>query len=350
MDIRELLLGKKPMAALADVVLFCRKLSFLLGSGLTVGASLPIIRGQVERHGFKSALRRLHNFVVQGEGFSSALFGVGVFPPFLCGFVGIGEKTGRLSEAFGKLADFYEEHAKIKRETSQALIYPGVVATVMLVVIVLAVVLVLPGYEDIFISSQVPLPAATSTLISISQFVSGNLAFIVPVMLIAVSLCIISARSRQGRYLMSTILLKLPLYRKGINLRICEPLSLLLGSSVNISEAVPMCAGLINNLKVKEDFRNLEAEIKKGRPFWAALERLAYVDSLFLGLARVGEESGNLPQAMESCSRYLLEEYRLGMKKLGKMVEPMVTLALGAILALVMLAVVLPTFQLAQVM
>ena len=350
MDVSEILFGNIKIAKLKDIAMFCRKLSFLLDSGLSIKMSLPVLRSQVENRGLGMAVGKLHKMVEQGESLSLAMTDAKVFPLFLCGYVSIGEKTGQLAEVFTKLADYYEEHAKIEDELAAAMVYPIMVTVMMLGVIILSVTLVLPGYADIFMDSDIPMPRITAGLIAASDFISENFAFV----LLGLMLLIVSAvaffKSGTGSSFLTAVKLKNSLVRKSINLKIAESLSLLLYSGINVSDAIPTCVKLLGNEKIKKDFFELETDLRKGRPFWASLNKLPYVDKQFVSLVKIGEETGSLAKTVSKCSEYLLADYKLSIKKLNKQVEPIITLVLGIFLALIMLAVVLPTFELAGVM
>ena len=350
MDVSELVFGTKKNAKIKDIAVFCRNLSFLLDSGLSVKASLPVVCNQIESRGLSLAVSKAHKKVEQGESLSLALAGVKVFPLFLCGYVSIGEKTGKLAEVFAKLADYYEEHSKIEDELAAAMLYPIMVTIMMIGVIILAITLVLPGYADIFMDSDIPMPRITSSLIAASDFITGNLIFIGCGLLLLIACIRAFFKSETGSLLLTDFKLKIPLVRKGINLKIAESLSLLLYSGISISDSIPICVKLQDNAKIKMDFFELESELKKGRPFWVSLNKLPYVDKQFISLVKIGEESGSLAKTVSKCSEYLLADYKLSIKKLNKLVEPIITLVLGVVLALIMLAIVLPTFELAGVM
>ena len=350
MDVSEILFGAKKNAKLKDIAMFCRKLSFLLDSGLSIKASLPVLRGQIENRGLGVAVGKLHSMVEQGESLSMAMTGVKVFPLFLCGYVSIGEKTGRLAEVFSKLADYYEEHAKIEDELAAAMVYPIMVTIMMLGVIILSVTLVLPGYADIFMDSDIPMPRVTSSLIAASDFITGNFAFVALGLLLLIACIGAFFKSKTGSSSLNAIKLKNSLIRKSINLKIAESLSLLLYSGISVSDAIPICVKLQGNEKIRKDFFELESDLRRGRPFWASLNKLPYVDKQFVSLVKIGEERGALAKTIAKCSEYLLADYKLSIKNLNKLIEPIITLVLGIFLALIMLAVVLPTFELAGVM
>jgi type II secretory pathway component PulF len=215
--------------------------------------------------------------------------------------------------------------------------------------IIMAVTVVLPGYAQVFDSSGVALPALTRGLLLVSDFFARYMA----VMGLGLSALIIAfvlfLRNKKGRNALAWAQLRFSLFRQGINCKFSQALSLMLGAGQPVSAAMPVCAEVIENVRVKRDMAGISAALASGRSFWASLEDLAYIDPMLAGMARVGEETGRLPQTMEQCQTHLSQVYKQSMGRLSKLVEPLITLVLGILLALVMLAIVLPTFELATV-
>jgi len=352
MDVADLLtFGKRQGRSLPlrDLAVFCRKAAFLLNAGLPIKAAMPILCAQTPGRALKLVVSDVHKRVMQGESFSNSIKAAVVFPSFMCGYVDIGEKTAQLPKVCAQLADFYEQQAAIKDELTAAMMYPIAVSLMMLGVIVLAVTLVIPGYADMFAASGVPLPALTSMLISLSDFFAANWLAVLVGLIATVIAAAFLLRSGKGRALSSRVKLRIPLLRQSANFRLVQAMSLLLSSGISISQAIPLCREVMDNVRVREDLLKLSANVGSGMAFWAALERINYIDPMLVGLARVGEETGSLPQTIEKCHGYFEATYKHNLRRLNKLIEPVITLVLGIILAAVMLAVVLPTFELATV-
>jgi type II secretory pathway component PulF len=332
---------------LGELAVFCRKMAFLFTAGAPIKEMLPILAAQTKGQALKSVLPELNARVLQGESLAGAMRAVKVFPGFMCGYIAIGEMTARLPRVCEQLADLYERQAAAEDELAAALVYPIAVTVMMLGVIVLAVAFVLPGYTQVFEASNVALPALTRGLLLVSAFVAGNGFWLLVGLCATVIAVAVFMRGERGRYVGAALRLRFPPSRYGINLRLAQALSLLLGAGQHISDAVPVCADVIDNIKVKRDIRGLHTALTAGKPFWEALSAMPYLDPLLVGMARVGEETGRLPQTMEQCQVYFTNTYQRMIKRINKLVEPVITLILGILLALVMLAVLLPTFDLA---
>jgi len=332
---------------LRDIAVFCRKTAFLLDAGLPLKSAMPILAEQVSGRGMRQVISDLHKRVMQGESFTSAVNSAKVFPAFLCGYAAVGERTAQLPEVCARLADYYEEQAKAEEELMASFMYPIAVMLMMFAVIVLAVTLVLPGYASIFSNSGMSLPFLTSALLGVSYFISANI-FILLFSFLAVFIAAVAySRSSRGQVFFSRLKLRVPLFRQFVNYRLSQVMSVLLNSGLSVQEALPLCAKVVENSQVKNDLITVLSNVASGMAFWESLERVKYIDPLMIGLARIGERSGKLPQTMEKNRKYSESQYKHTMRRMNKLLEPVITLVLGIILAAVMLAVILPTFEMA---
>jgi len=342
--------GRKYKVSIAQLALFCSNAAYLFGAGLPVKAVLSILQGQNLGPSLNSAVSQIHTHVMKGAGFSYALQREGIFPAFMVGYIAIGEKTAQLANVCEKLADYYEQRSQTRKELFAALMYPMTVLVMMLGVIMLAMATVLPGYADIFAASDIALPGVTEILLAWSAFMISNALSIFGGIFVVVVLFLLFCRSKQGRLTVAQVVLKIPILRLGINFHLSQALSLLLASGIKISDAVPLCIDLVDNICVKQDLLRLSQNMAQGMAFSVALAKIQYVYPIFCDLANVGEKSGDLPATMDKCNSYFASSYKHNISRLNKLVEPLITLFMGAMLAFLMLAVVLPTFQLATVM
>jgi len=219
----------------------------------------------------------------------------------------------------------------------------------MLTVIIIAMTFVIPGYAEIFEASGVSLPALTRILINISNFFAVNRFRILIVFLTVICMSVLFLRTGFGSNFSAKVKLKIPLLKLGINFYFAQSISILLSSGLGIVDAIPLCSEVMENKHVKKDLRELSINLNSGMSFWEGIEKIKYVDELIIGLSRVGEETGTLKETMEKCKNHYEAAYKFAIRRLNKLIEPIITLILGVILAAVMLAVVLPTFELAMI-
>jgi len=342
--------GYVPKTPFRELSVFSRKMSFLLGAGVPIKAALSIVSEQLPGRGLRRLMPGLTSRVEQGESFSKAIKGTGAFPAFFCGFISIGEATATLPQVMEQLADFYDDRAQTRDELTAALVYPIVVSLMMLGVIIMAVTFVLPGYSRIFAATDTPLPALTSGLIRVSEFMTANFVLVTVGFFALPVILFFLAQSKRGREVIAAVQLRIPLARLGVNFRLSQALYLLLTAGLPVSQALPLAEDVMDNVRVRRDLSKISAQMEAGKPFWENLREVPYIDPLMIGLARVGEEAGRMTQTMEKCQVYYSQGYKRAIKRINKLVEPIITLVLGVGLGVIMLAVILPTFELATVM
>lgn len=348
-DIGEWLTQRPRRVPMNELAVFCRKLSFTLEAGIPVKTALPILAGRDASRTLRTALTDAHIRIMRGESLSGAFESTGAFPPFLCGLCAVGELSARLPQVANQLADYYEQRARSESELSAALVYPAVVTLMMLAVIVISVVFVLPGYARVFAASGVALPFITRMLMTLSGVLTDHAYAVLAVSAVMIAVSILFARSKPGRKTIANLQMLLPVYRLQINLRFTQALCLLLSSGQPLSEAVPLCAQVLENERARRDLLDISAGLSAGRAFWELLASVKYIDPLFVGMARVGEETGRLPQSLDKCRHFFEHAHAHAIRRLNKLVEPAITLVLGLLLGLVMLAVILPTFALTNI-
>jgi type IV pilus assembly protein PilC len=346
-DVLDLLPGwsTRPLP-LADTAVFCRKLSFLMGAEVSVKAALPIIEAQ-SGHRLNTALKGVYASVLSGDSLSSALKGAGVFPPLLCGLAAMGEAAGNLPSVFEKAAAFYERRGETKNELAGVLIYPALVGVLMLGVIVLAVTFVLPSYARVFASSGIRLPFLTQALLNLSDFMTHNGLYLAAAAVIGV-LAALALYKGPGRGVCDSLILKIPLYRGYINARLSQALHLTLSAGLSVTDAVTIYAEISGNSVVRAGLTDAAAGVSSGMALHAALGRVKFTDTLLKDLIRVGEETASLAPIIGKCEKYFDDAYTRGVKRVNKLIEPLMTIILGALLGALMLAVILPTFRLAE--
>jgi type IV pilus assembly protein PilC len=331
---------------LSDTAVFCRKLSFLVGADVPVKVALPIIEVQSGNR-LNAALKGVYASVCSGDSFSSALKDAGVFPPLLCNLAVMGEAAGNLPSVFEQAAAFYERRGETKNELAGVLIYPSLVSILMLAVVIMAVTFILPSYAQVFEASDIDLPFLTQALLSLSDFFLRYRIYLAAGAVICVSAVLVLLKGR-GRGVFDSFILKIPLYRGYINARLSQALHLTLSAGLSVTNAVTICTEVSGNRIFKDELIMAAADVSSGMALHAAFSRIRYIDSFLTDMIRVGEETASLVPVISKCEKYFDDAYTRGVKRVNKLVEPVMTIILGALLGALMLAVILPTFQLAE--
>jgi len=342
------------MRAGSDILAeLCKQMSFMLGAGVTIKSVVMVLAGSQSKNRYmQSSFSRVLEGIMEGESLSGALEDSGYFPEFMCSMCRIGEMSDNLPGVMAALADYYQEMARSRDEIKSALLYPFVVAVLMLAMILIAVLYVLPHYALMFAMSDVPLPVLTQALLNISAVLMNQWWLVLPVVLSVIITVTVFVRSTIGRSLIEYTLLYLPpiskVYRNMVSFHIVQAMSLLLQSGQSLLDAVLAVSSIVPNKRVARDLQQVAAGLQEGTDFWQLLDAVPYIDPAVSSMARVGEETGNMAEVFEHASEYSRHKSRQISRRLNKLVEPSVTLVLGLLLGLVMLSIILPTFAMTE--
>jgi type IV pilus assembly protein PilC len=294
---------------------------------------------------YKGKLKEVQEHVMRGDGLSAALTATGLFPAFLCGLTAVGELTAGLPKVMEQMAEYYERQAQTQNELKAVMMYPAAVTVLMLLVMGIAAVYVLPNYGRVFAASDVALPAITQVLLGISDFLIAYPYGLLALLSLLAAGAVLLFKSETG----DRLKLFFPIYRHLINLHFTQAMTLLLTSGQPLPSAIPICSLVLANKRARRDIAAAAVSINEGRAFWEALSPIRYMDDLLIGMIRVGEETGRLPQTLEKCQIYFAQSYRQSVNRTSKLVEPVITVILGLLLGFMMLAIILPTFALMDI-
>ena len=327
-------------------------MAFLLRAGVSPTDMLEVLatdgarNGAASAHSLRPYFRQVWEYVAAGQTLSAALERSGHFPPFMCDMCRIGELSGNLPQVTAHLSGYYGQLARTREALVAALLYPAMVAVLMLALMAVAVLYVLPQYALAFAAAGVPLPGLTQGLLGVSHALSRPQFWLVAG-LAAVGVAA-GGYGLRRRNVMGTWWLYAPgiraVYRTVLNLHVVEALCLLLQGGMPLSQALKATADVVRNKKARHDIQRVAAGLAQGQVFWESMASLPYIDGVVVRMARIGEETGDMAQALLHARDYMRHRFQLQAAGLNKAVGPLITLVLGGILAVVMLSILLPVF------
>jgi len=345
--------GTESKASANTMAELCRHMSFMLDAGIAFESAISaMLSAKTKDKRLRVGLQSALNDIMRGESLSSAFENAGYFPQFMCSMCRIGEISDNLPRVMSLLADYYEESAKNREDIRSALMYPAIVAVMMLFMIIAAVVYVLPQYASVFAASDVELPMLTRVLLNLSDVLITRWWIILPGVSVFIIALVAFVKSESGRSLLDYCQLYLPpisiVYRQMINLHVVQAMALLLQSHQHLADSVLAVSNLVPNSRVAKDLESLAAGLQEGKSFSILIQEIPYIDPIITRIAVIGEETGNMAQAFNHASEYSRHKFRQMSQRLSKLVEPAITLVLGVALALVMLSIILPTFAMTE--
>lgn len=322
-----------------ELAFTCRQLSAMLTSGLTLVKSIDIMRNEQENEKAKAIWQDIYENVQKGESFSSTLeMHRGSFPDFLISMVGAGEASGSLDVIMTRLSEQYAKENKLANTVKSAMVYPVILAVLCVVVCIFLFTFIMPAFIDMY-EDPSQMPFLTKVLKAISDFLRTKWYILIVLVILAVLGINYALREPKFRYKIDRMILKGPgwgpLVTKIYTARFSRTLSSLYSSGIPMVECIQRASAILGNLYVDEKFEGVIDEVKQGETLSAAITRTEIFESMFCSVIYVGEESGALDSILEKTSEYYEEESDSAVERLVHMVEPIMLIFMGIIIALV---------------
>ncbi len=335
-----------------DVVLFSRQLAIMFKAEVSLVEALRSLAEQTGNGDFREKILTLAREIEGGSSFSDALSHFPeTFDAFFINMVKSGESAGKLSDVLNYLANHMETEYNLKSRLRGALIYPAMVIIVAFSVFILMIFFVLPNLTQILTETNTKLPLPTKIVISVSNFVRAWWLLML-VGLIAVGTSLMTyIRTENGRKIYDAVLLRMPVMgevlRKIYLARFAENLSTLISGGLPIAQALDFAGQVIGNVIYKELIFKARDGVRKGEAISSILRQDPYLfPPMFTQMVYVGEKSGSIDRALQNMVTFYQGEVNRTMDNLLSLIEPILIVFLGVIVAVVVAAVLLPLYRL----
>ena len=332
--------------------LITRQLSTLINGGIPVDQALDSVAKQIDSPLIKGKLSNISNKVKAGFKLSESLEDhPESFDRLYCSLVRAGETSGDLGMVLEKTSDFLERKSKISQDIIGALVYPFILFSIAIVVIVLLLSFVVPEVVSQFSSLNRDLPFITKSLLFLSSvftsylfyasiFITGLIGFIT-IRSIGYELF----RSKLDKFFLSVPVLKNSLIDSDLS-RFTNSLSILRSSNISIINALEISADTISNSYLRQQVKSTANKVVEGESLASSLEKIQVIPPLVTQMIENGERSGRLEEMLEKVSVYLEDKFQSSTKITMNLLEPLIVVFLGMFVALIVLAILLPLIQL----
>ncbi len=337
----------------AELALLTRRFALLLEAGLTVEQCLDALIEQAGSEPSRRILASVRAEVLSGHALAGALEQhPSSFPEIYRALIATGEHSGELAKVMSRLADYLERRGAMRQDAGLALLYPGIVAAVALLILVGLLTYVVPQVVEVFERSRQSLPFLTRALVWASGALSGNLALIGTGLLglgIAAPIAYARApvRARCHAALLDAPVLG-PLVRGADTARLASTLGILVESGVPLLQALAAGAKVVNNLTLRAAVEEAARRVREGSSLHRALGASKQFPAIFLHLVASGEASGRLAHMLSQAARQQEAENAAQIRLLTGILEPAIIVAMGLVVLLVVLAVLLPIIEMNQ--
>ncbi|MBA4387803.1 MAG: hypothetical protein C0404_07470 [Verrucomicrobia bacterium] len=334
-----------------DISVFTRQLASLTKSGVPILRSLSTLVDQTENPTLRKIVADIENTVRDGNMVSEAMAKYpSVFPQVYLSMVRAGESAGVLDTMLVRLADALESEDDLRRKVQSATAYPALIVAVGAITVFVLLAFFLPRVTALFKDSRM-LPLPTKILMGISDFFSGNWYWIVIVglLLFAVFRKLIAMES--GRSFVDFVKLHLPLVGKPMQeadiARFARTLSLLIQAGIPLDKGLTLAANTIRNTIMRGELEKVRSQtVVQGLQLSTGLKQARYFPPLVANMAGVGEESGRLDESFAEVASFYEKDVDQRTKLATSLLEPVLILVVGAVVGLIVAAMLLPIFQL----
>jgi general secretion pathway protein F len=345
--------SRRARISATDLALITRQLATLVGSGLPLEEALGAVARQAERTRLSGLLLAVRTRVLEGHTLATALNDFPqVFPELYRATVAAGEQSGHLDVVFERLADYTEARQQMRQKISLALFYPLLLTGVAILIVAGLLTYVVPQVVQVFSSLNQQLPALTQGLIALSEFLQHH-GWVVLTALATGAVVWVQALRRVGfRRRVHQVLLRLPLLARlvrGANTaRFARTFSILMASGVPVLEALRISSQVLSNLPMREAVERAATRVKEGASLQKAISASGYFPPMTVQLIASGEASGRLENMLERAAVQQERETETLIAALLGIFEPVLILLMGGVVLVIVLAILLPIFDLNQ--
>ena len=335
------------------LAIWTRQIAGLVASGLPLERALTSLSEESDDERQRNLVAALRSEVNGGTAFATALAQhPREFGSTYCAVVGAGEHSGNLGLVLERLADDLEQGQTLKSQLIGAALYPAIVTLVAIVIVMFLLGYVVPQVAEVFAGSKRTLPLLTVIMLGLGNFVR-NQGWLLLIAIIFIAICArLAWTSAPFRERFDAAWLTLPVLGKlsrGYNAaRFASTLAMLAAAGVPILKALQAAADTVSNRAMRADALDALVLVREGAPLASALAQKKRFPGLLAMFARLGEQTGQLPVMLERAARQLGTEVQRRALQLATLLEPLLIVAMGLVVMLIVLAVLLPIIQLNQ--
>jgi type IV pilus assembly protein PilC len=338
-----------------EFLVFNQELATLLKAGMPLVQSLDLLRRRVETPTFRSVLDDVHEKVRAGAALSDAFTAHGdLFPSVYYASLFAGERSGNLDAVLRRYVEYATIIATVKRKTVSALVYPLILVTLALGMVALIVLKVVPAFSEFYVSFGAQLPLVTRIIVGVSDVLRGQFVLILIGLVAAVAGVVVWIRQPGQRARLDHLVLGVPVIgpiaAKFATSQMARTLATLLGGGLPLVNALDIAAKSVGNHYVASQLDIVNTRVREGESFAAALEARGVFPDVAVKMAEVGESTGALQEMLNTVADFFDEEISTNMERFVTLVEPVLLVVIGIVIAGLLLALYMPLFQLSSVL
>jgi type IV pilus assembly protein PilC len=342
--------GRRGRIPVQEFLVFNQELAALLRAGLPLLQAIDLMLERMHPGTFRSVLTEVRDRVKSGTDLSEAFAEYGdLFPRLYPSSLKAGEKSGDLELVIRRFIRYMKLVLDARRRVFSALTYPVVLVVLSMVMIAVMTIYVVPRFMGFFTELDAELPMITQIVLGVSTFMSQNWVLMLIVLIIAAVGLRSWGRTEPGRLAIDRVKLRIPflgsvLHRFALA-EFCRSLATLLSGGIPLVPSFEIGIASVGNAYVRSKIAPTIQMVREGKPFYAALETSAIFTDMSIDMVKVGEATGSLDEMLNSVSDFLDEQIETRMQRLLSLIEPLMLVFMGLIIAILLISIYLPMYS-----
>ena len=333
-----------------DFLLFNQQLAALLRAGIPILQAIAMLRRRATSMRLRAVLEQVEDAIRGGAALSQAFAAQGAtFPRIYTASILAGERSGALDEVLSRYVTYMRRSVGLRRKIRGALAYPTFLLFASLGMVIFLTVYVVPRMSELFAGFGGNLPTVTVIVLTISGWLTRNLIWVAPLLIVGGIFFLVWSRTAQGRLTIDAFLLRIPVAGKlMVQLAVAQAarsLATLLAGGITLVESWEIAAESVTNLELRRRSSGILPLIREGRSFTESLESGKWMPELAVDMIGIGERSGSLREMLDEVATFYDAEAEVKLEQLTTTLEPAILVLMGGVVVTILLAIYLPIIQ-----
>ncbi|MCO4792691.1 MAG: type II secretion system F family protein [Bacteriovoracaceae bacterium] len=328
---------------------FTKQLAIMINAGVPIIQSLEILNKAEKHPVLKRTVSEIGREVSEGATIADAMRKQKGFSPLYCNLVKAGESAGILDTILTKLAEHMEKQEKTKAQIKSAMTYPAIVVLVGIGVIWGLMVFVVPQFMGMLESNGQEVPAITQFVVDCSNFFQEYTSVLLPSFGVFIWAMLNFIKSKFGKPIFDNFMMQVPVFGgiviKGNLSSFSRTIATMLSSGIALIDALAICIDTLDNVVIANDIKEVKRQVTQGKTLFEPLSRINYFPDMVASMIRIGEQTGSLDAMFMKVSSVFEEEVNQLVTDMTKLIEPIIIVVLGGIVAVILVAMYLPIFM-----
>jgi type IV pilus assembly protein PilC len=334
-----------------DLQIFTRQFATLINAGIPISDSIRILSEGAHNKLLNEALVQIQTSIETGKRLSDSMAQhPRIFDSLFCNMIQAGEEAGIIDTILQRLSSYLEKNEKIKNQVRGALVMPMMITIVAFMVITGIITFVIPKFQQFYSNSGKELPGMTQMLIDLSNFIRNKWYLMILGVLGVVSSVIYYLVTTEVKNNFDKFIINAPIFgqlvQKSSVARMSRTLSTLLSSGIGLIEAIDIASRTAGNFVIENALKNCREAVTIGKPFNSALLKQKEIPHMVTQMVGIGEQSGSLDSMLGKIADFYEDEVENTVKAITSLIEPIMMVVLGGIIAVILIAMYLPIFSL----